>query len=226
MPPPFDPSRLPSPFPPWCGFVAARVDVDTRGLVAPEEAALVSDRAVEKRRKELHAGRAIARMALRQIGCEDPSPILRGQRGEPLWPKGFAGTISHAGDAVIAATAPAERVYGIGLDIEDLEREVSEDVVRLICHPDERAWVHAAGPSWSRRLKAVFSAKESIFKAFYPLGRVNLEFHDARVVRADGGFDAELLRDATTIHRAGHHFRIGLVELESYVFTYLLVERT
>src|ERR1700744_4974113 len=60
-------------------------------LFPGEEAAVA--RAVAKRRQEFTTGRACARVALTRLGLP-PSPIPRGERGDPQWPAGGGGRIT------------------------------------------------------------------------------------------------------------------------------------
>lgn len=189
----------------------------------PREEALVSARAVEKRHRELRAGRHAAHLALARAGCVDhAAPILRGPRNEPLWPAGWVGAITHADTWVGAAVAPRARAAGIGVDVESLSRTVGSDITHLVCLPDEVPWV-AGHPD---RLRTLFSAKETVFKALFPIGGVFLDFKDARL-RWQGGapevagtFEAELLVDASPAHPAGYRFPIRARRLgEGHVLT-------
>ena len=62
-------------------------------VLYPGEAELVA-RAVDKRRREFCTVRHCARQALRQLGLP-PAPVLRGERGEPRWPAGVVGSMTH-----------------------------------------------------------------------------------------------------------------------------------
>ncbi len=194
----------------------------------PREEALVSARAVEKRHRELRAGRHAAHLALARAGCADhAAPILRGPRNEPLWPDGWVGAITHADVWVGAAVAPRARAAGIGVDVESLARTTGSDITHLVCLPEEVPWV-AGHPD---RLRALFSAKETVFKALYPIGGVFLDFKDARLLWRDGDpegagtFDAELLVDASPRHRAGYRFPIRTRRLgDDHVLTSAALE--
>src|SRR5689334_7800046 len=67
---------------------------DQPHLLHPEERRILNLRACERKQADWIAGRAAARLALEQLGAEDPA-ILRGDAGEPLWPDGFSGSITH-----------------------------------------------------------------------------------------------------------------------------------
>lgn len=159
-------------------------------LFPEEEAAL--GKAVEKRRREFVTARACAREALSQLGLP-AQPIPTGTRGEPLWPQGVVGAITHCAGYRACAVAPASEWLTIGVDAE-VDDVLPPGVLGDIALPEERRWIEAAvdpGPSWDRLL---FSIKESIYKAWFPLTGSWLGFEDASVAidREQGTFVARL----------------------------------
>ncbi|MGV1008348.1 MAG: 4'-phosphopantetheinyl transferase family protein [Dermatophilaceae bacterium] len=161
----------------------------------PEEAASVA-RAVPSRRAEFAAGRACARRALAHLGYP-PAPILRGPRGEPGWPPGVVGSITHTSGYAAAAVAAAEVLGGLGIDAEP-NAALPEGVLQTIASPAEQEHLaRLAGLDeaicWDRLL---FCAKESLFKVWYPLAGCWLDFTEAdiRFRRRPRTFHAELLR--------------------------------
>lgn len=163
-------------------------------VLFPEEAALLV-RAVDKRRREFTTGRHCARSALAALGVA-PVPILPGERGAPQWPAGTVGSITHCAGYRAAAVAHAREVLTIGLDAEP-NQLLPDEVLTMVSLPGERARLRdlaAAEPGtcWDRLL---FSAKESVYKAWFPLARRWLGFEDAEITinAADGTFEARLL---------------------------------
>jgi 4'-phosphopantetheinyl transferase EntD len=160
----------------------------------PAEEALIA-RAVPKRRTEFATGRHCARTALGALAIA-PAPILPGQGGAPQWPPGIVGSITHCDGYRAAAVARASEVITIGLDAEPAQWLPAE-VLQLVALPDERDRLGdlaraAPGVCWDRLL---FSAKESVYKAWFPLARRWLGFADADITinAADGTFEARLL---------------------------------
>jgi 4'-phosphopantetheinyl transferase EntD len=144
----------------------------------PAEAEIVA-RAVEKRRGEFATGRACARQALRALGVE-AGPILSGERGEPLWPVGVVGSITHCDGYRAGAVARAADLLAVGIDAEPHE-PLPDRLLGDIARPEEAAALaelRRAQPAvhWDRLL---FSAKESVYKAWYPLAERWLGFEDA-----------------------------------------------
>lgn len=149
-------------------------------VLFPEEEAVIA-KAVDKRRREFATARACARAALAKLGLP-PVPIVPGFRGAPQWPAGVVGSITHCAGYRASAVARDRDVVTIGLDAEPhdkLPAGVLDAVVARGEQPDLAALV-AASPDvcWDRLL---FSAKESVFKAWFPLTRRWLGFDEASV---------------------------------------------
>jgi 4'-phosphopantetheinyl transferase EntD len=160
----------------------------------PEEEAVIS-RAVATRRGEFTAGRACARAALAKLGLP-PAPILAGARGAPQWPAGVAGSITHCAGYRAAAVARVRDVVSLGLDAEPNDG-LPAGVLDRISLAQERSWLAglaaaAPGVSWDRLL---FCAKESVYKAWFPLTGRWLGFEQAAITvePETGTFSAELL---------------------------------
>jgi 4'-phosphopantetheinyl transferase EntD len=160
----------------------------------PEEEAVVG-KAVEKRRREFTTARVCARAALAKLGLP-PVPIVPGLRGAPQWPAGIVGSITHCAGYRAAAVARSTEIVTIGVDAEP-NGVLPDGVLGVISSADERAWVTDLMNSvrdvcWDRLL---FSAKESVYKAWFPLTSRWLGFEDAfiEVDPADGTFTARLL---------------------------------
>lgn len=178
--------------PPSVVVVATREDRDAP--LFPEEEQVVA-RAVEKRRREFTTARSCAREALARLG-EQPAAIPTGPRGEPLWPAGIVGSITHCDGYRACAVARTADLATLGVDAEP-NQPLPDGLLADIALPEERELLRdlarrAPGTHWDRLL---FSAKESIYKAWFPLAQRWLGFEDA-VVSIDpqrGSFSAHLL---------------------------------
>jgi len=179
----------------------ARGDDAPAPLMAGEEALV--ERAVERRRREFATGRACARSALERLGRR-AEPILTGEHGEPLWPAGIVGSITHCAGYRGAAVAIAQGsgLLSIGVDAEP-HAPLPERVIGRVARTEERPALAARSDAepevhWDRLL---FSAKEAVYKAWFPLaGRrlgldeVSVDFDPPR--RA---FEAHLLVEGPTV---------------------------
>jgi 4'-phosphopantetheinyl transferase EntD len=167
---------------------------DLNAVLYPEEEAVVA-RAVEKRRREFTTARACAREALAQLG-RPPEAILSGPRGEPLWPAGIVGSITHCDGYRACAIARARDLLTIGVDAEP-NQPLPDGLLGDIALPQERERLRdlarqVPATHWDRLL---FSIKESIYKAWFPLAERWLGFEDATVEidRQQGSFSSRLL---------------------------------
>lgn len=161
----------------------------------PEEAAVVAA-SVDVRRREFATARACARAALGLLGVA-PAPLLPGPRGAPRWPDGIVGSMTHCTGYRAAAVARSSDLVSVGVDAERNEPLPNDGVRDLVTLPAERerlALLAAEGPEvcWDR---LVFSAKESVYKTWYPLTHTFLDFLECEItVRPDTGtFGARLL---------------------------------
>jgi 4'-phosphopantetheinyl transferase EntD len=159
----------------------------------PEEAALVAQ-AVDKRRREFAAVRACARRAMEKLGVP-PQPVLPGDRGAPRWPEGLTGSMTHCDGYRAAALVRTADLVSLGIDAEP-HAPLPDAVLPAVSLPGERQRLaqltaRQPGVQWDRLL---FSAKESVYKAWFPLTRRWLGFEDAFVeLHRDGTFSARLL---------------------------------
>lgn len=160
-------------------------------LFPAEEAAVRT--AGPRRRAEFTAGRVCARVAMARLGVP-PRPILPGPAGQPLWPAGVTGSITHCAGYQACAVALAADVAAIGIDAEP-DAELPAGLIEAVATTFEQAWVRQQAASlpamhWDRLL---FSAKESVAKLWYPLTGQWLGFHDVSIrPAATGTFAAHL----------------------------------
>ena len=166
--------------------------------VFPGEQDLVAT-AGEGRRREFVTARRCARQALGRLGMP-PVAIRTGAHREPLWPAGVVGALTHCRGYRAAAVARSADLVAVGIDAEP-DEPLPDGVLRLLLGPgDDRvlAGLAAAGlPGHADRL--LFSAKEAVYKAWFPLTGRWLGFPDAslRVDPAAGAFTAAIHVDGT-----------------------------
>ncbi|MEV5430482.1 4'-phosphopantetheinyl transferase superfamily protein [Streptomyces sp. NPDC052701] len=165
----------------------------------PEEAALV-ERAVAKRQREFRAVRSCARRAMEKLGVP-PQPVLPGERGAPRWPAGLAGSMTHCEGYCAAALVRAADLASLGIDAEP-HGPLPDGVLASVSLPAEAQRLRRLAADrpevhWDRLL---FSAKESVYKAWFPLTGKWLDFMEADIEisvdpgeRPRGGFRAALL---------------------------------
>lgn len=147
-----------------------------RDSIYPEEQAFIQ-RAEPKRRREFIAGRLCARQALSAFGITGV-PLLIGENGEPLWPDGFVGSISHTNGYCGVAVSRKQDFLSIGLDVESWG-DIDDEIKALVCTEQEFSWLKMFSISeQSKYLALIFSAKECFYKCQFPVTKKWLEFKD------------------------------------------------
>jgi 4'-phosphopantetheinyl transferase EntD len=129
----------------------------------------------ELRRREFVAGRAALRSLL-----GEPVAIVPDDRGAPMLPAGWVGSISHKRDRAAALVAPAGDGF-VGLDIE-LAAPPRLPIEQRILTAREQERVRDG-----RDVTRSFAIKEAIYKAIDPIVRRYVGFTEVELdVRADG----------------------------------------
>ena len=188
------------------------------------EESLMSTSMVQSRQRELVRGRGVAHACLRSLGL-DRGPILSGAHREPIWPLEARGSISHTAGTAIALAAPATLTDGVGVDIE-LFRTAPELRSQVLL-PEERSWIDRLSASDREATTiAVFSAKESIFKAFFPRHRKFFGFEIASVVPTAAGFEARLAEGFDTDYPPDRTFVVGSSRFADLVLTWVVLPRS
>jgi 4'-phosphopantetheinyl transferase EntD len=167
----------------------------------PEEEPLIA-KSVAKRRNEFITVRYCAREALGELGVA-PVPILKGEKGEPCWPDGIVGSLTHCEGFRGAAVGRHGDVRSVGIDAEPHD-VLPKGVLDAVSLPGERTELRAlpAGLHWDRIL---FCAKEATYKAWFPVTRRWLGFEDAHITfdvddtGTSGGFESRILIDAAAV---------------------------
>ncbi|MDX3850037.1 4'-phosphopantetheinyl transferase family protein [Streptomyces sp. AK02-01A] len=171
----------------------------------PEEAALMAGRR-PRRQRQFATARACARRSLAELGLA-PAPLLPGPGGAPLWPAGVVGSITHCDGYRAAVVARSAEVTALGIDAEPA-LPLPRGVLALVASGPEREALERLsrerpGPSWDRLL---FSAKEAVYKAWFPSAGRWLGFADAEVRLGPAGTFTARLHPADPPPRAYTRF--------------------
>ncbi len=156
----------------------------------PEEMALVAG-AVPQRVAEFCSGRHYARRALQRAG-KAPVAIGRGERGQPLWPRGVLGSLSHDQALVLVALTPDDHLRGLGVDLLLEPDRVTPDMAYLIADPRELAGLAPLAGAVPP-LALAFSVKEAVVKAVSPRLQDYLDFRDIRLSGRGGQLEAVIM---------------------------------
>ena len=168
--------------------------------------------AVETRAREFAAGRACARAALSRLGLP-PEPIPAGPDRAPIWPPGFAGSISHTQGYCVAVAGHVQKEQGksgflaLGVDVEQAG-QVHPELWPQVMREEEIAWLCTLSEA-ERAVSAalIFSAKEAFYKAQYALTQAWVDFDDAAVELVAGSFVLHVRNDTLPIARHARSFK-------------------
>lgn len=140
----------------------------------PEEARAIPARHPAIRRAS-GAARWIAHGLLWDIGLNDFA-VLRTSSGAPVWPDGMTGSLAHDNEMAVAAVAPVSHIGSLGIDVEPAQ-PLPHDIFALVATPADTT--EALNQDLTGRI--LFSAKEAVYKAVYPLDREILGYEDIAV---------------------------------------------
>ncbi|WP_186293127.1 4'-phosphopantetheinyl transferase [Brevibacterium aurantiacum] len=169
---------------------------ETEADVAPEESenpfadveSAGLHQAVEQRRREFLTTRCCAHAALEAAGAP-PEALLRGAQGQPLWPDGVIGSLTHFSARTDrgkvyrgAAVTTTDKYALLGIDAE-LGKPLPRGLPEMITSRTERrsaAKLFETVPELPVS-RLMFSIKESFYKARFPVSGSFLDFLDVEI---------------------------------------------
>ena len=183
---------LPEPLP-GAVFLSTRFDPalitadDFLRSAVPPPASI--QRSVAKRQAEFLAGRVCARAALQQLDHLNYIPAI-GEDRAPVWPAHICGSITHSTGHAAAIVAHTAQWRGLGMDLENvLTLERAERLAGEILTADElQRMATLPREQIAQLVTLTFSAKESLFKALYPIVQKRFYFEHAEMLEwSDAG---------------------------------------
>lgn len=135
------------------------------------------------RQQEFIAGRFCAVQAAKQIGHELSKLPVASTR-EPVWPDGLKGSITHSKQLAIGCVSLSENLESIGIDAEEMIKPgLRKDIEKTIANDVELFLLEKTLPEMG--LTILFSAKESLYKALFPLVRTFIDFKEVVLTELD-----------------------------------------
>ena len=181
------------------------------------------DRGPDKRQRQYLEGRRCANQALLKAGFKGADCIIeKGLNGEPIWPLGWVGSITHTQGYTAAAVARSIHLRGMGIDSEPImSLDSAQKTQHRILTQNEADRASTSIPfSNPIFVTLVFSAKESIYKCLRPHVSDFFGFQGAEIFAIDqslGQFQFRLTK------KIGHEFVAGWVGLGRFYFNKQLV---
>jgi 4'-phosphopantetheinyl transferase EntD len=175
--------RLPKAVAVGCSEIADDL-ADYSGEVLPA--------ATPSRLAEFRGGRQAARRAMAALGVAEAAVPMAADRA-PIWPAGLVGSISHCEGLCLALVARADRVGGLGLDVEP-SRNLPMEIWQTVLRPEELRSLQRVEPELQgKEALRYFVAKEAVYKAQYPISKRLFDFQAIRIMIENQRFIAEFL---------------------------------
>ena len=120
----------------------------------------------------------------------------------PVWPGGLVGSLAHDAKVAVAVDGSGgDEFLGVGVDVEPAEPLAVRTCWDIVATATERDRI-ADDP---RRGRLLFSVKEAIYKAVYPLDGTFLDHHDVEVDLPAGIAMVRKGRDGPFRYRVAAH---------------------
>lgn len=179
------------------------------------------------RRQEYIAGRYCAIQAAKMVGfnlAELPSADTR----EPMWPAGVVGSITHSKQMAISCVAQSSEIASVGIDAEELIKPVlGNEVENVIASDEELALINKF--EFQKGITILFSAKEALYKALFPLVRTFIDFKEVKLIALDaskGTFELELNSQNKKLASVLGHYKGSFKQLGETVITVISIPKT
>ena len=136
----------------------------------------------------------------------------------PVWPDGYLGSISHADGLCVAHVARRTDLLGVGVDVERANA-LSPDMCDQVSSPDEWKRLSRGQTPQIDAGTLCFSAKEAVYKAYFPAAQAFLEFTDVhlQVDWESGTFAASLSADEKPSVAGRRLFEGRFAQVDGYI---------
>lgn len=169
--------------------------VDNLNPISAEELAYVNG-ADQARINEFVAGRILARKAATTQGVPNLQ-LLSDINGVPIWPNSIAGSISHKGAFCGVLIGSRKRYRSVGFDIEFIEH-LDKSIWSVFASEAEMSQAAVLGIEESKFANMLFCAKESFFKALFPIYALSTPDISGLLV------STKIVKNQLVIHLANH----------------------
>lgn len=129
-------------------------------------------------------GRLASEWCFELLGITGSAEVGRGPSGEPIWPTGVRGSITHTRRQAHVVVLPMANCLAIGIDSEE-STTPADDLAAVVCTEFERqSWIHEA-PDPHLMTMLIFCVKEAFYKALHQrVGRF-IDFDEIEVASLD-----------------------------------------
>jgi 4'-phosphopantetheinyl transferase EntD len=144
----------------------------------------------ERRKQESAEARWLAGEMLARQGIHNAA-IARHEKGFPVWPRGWVGSLSHSSGWVAAIQGSGAVLRGVGVDIESPTRMKPAMWAHIMTAGERETLAVFDQAEAALHATAVFGAKEALFKTLSPAGVAIPGFLEVEIVwQGAGRFEA------------------------------------
>jgi len=171
------------------------------------------------------AGRRLLKEAFFARKFPVNAPIGIGRNGEPLWPVGIKGSISHNQGWVCCAVSTFSSYAGVGINVLPMLTQTNyHQVERQVLSAQEQELYRYVSLSLSPEewLSVVYSAKVTVFKTLHPLFKLALNVTDIALDSIDSNNQRlviRLLQDVPTHFELRNRFAVRFSLRGDHVIT-------
>lgn len=167
--------------------------------------------AAQVRKEDYVAGRFCAFKASSLIGFSLTKLPTHSDR-TPIWPQNLCGSISHSKKLAVSCVSSTDHYFSLGIDAEELLDD-HIDISEQIANPHELELVQN-----KLGLTILFSAKEALYKAIYPIVKSFVDFKEVELTAID--FDEKTFQ---IFSRSENLLKLGL---EQFQGSFQLIDNT
>ena len=142
------------------------------------------------------------------------------------WPHGWMGSLTHKKNLIGLTLFPTGTYCGVGIDIEETAKVHEGLSGKILCESEvlvlnailEKGKPACSEWTFEKLLALVFSFKESVFKAVFPLGRKFFSFDKFHITSIDtvgGAIEGKFQWDASPFTSIGHELRGFFIMIEN-----------
>lgn len=177
--------------------------------------------AIFQRKLEHHAGRVCAKWAIKALNINNTSNTISiGSKGEPIWPRGIIGSITHTQDFACAVVAPASAYIGIGIDSEKcVDEDGCADITNVCLGIKESQLLKNELLTKCQLATLMFSTKEAFYKAAYPYVKRFIDFDELEITDIDPLSGQIYMNSDVLDSRSSFHICGRYVIRDNYVHT-------
>ncbi len=177
----------------------------------------------EKRLQDFATGRYCAHQCLTRVGINQP--VLSGASGNPIWPEGILGSISHSEYLTGAIISNSTDYLSLGLDIETIGR-VEHDLWFLFFTQSEIRQLESFSLKKQYEMSTVFfSVKEAYYKMQYPITRTFMDFHECEIQSDGENYLISSEKDNLPPLLHGRRIEVQYVQFEEEIISWVLLHR-